>query len=673
MRAMRFNAHHAPIGAYATFTLGVDGRGGGLSIEAGLPPNQDVLIGLQAADGAYEALPFFQEAAVRPLPVTREYGVTVDAWTAPDLHVRVFSPFRAVPEPGVASERELRDALLPAVLVELSVDNTAASDVRRAFLGVRTAAGQHPTSPWGPTPRLMQARAAQGGFVVEDGAGRMAGGFCAAPEASAAAGLDLHAVLGDEAGGEGDIAALRFDVPAGRRATYRVAVAFWHGGEAAAGPGRRCSYWYTRLFDDLHDAASYALVNFERLAGDHAAAGAQLDGLPEDRRFQLAHAIRSYYGNTALLADGDRPLWAVVEGEFMFVNTLDLTVDQMFFELGQSPWTVRNELDAFRSRHSYEDGSGLAFTHDMGAFPVFAAPGTSAYERRVHMTGEQVTNWTLAALGYVAQTGDRAWGDANEQTLERCLRSIVARGPDGIPGVDTDRMPADGEEITTYDSLDPSLRQARRSTYLAGKQWAAYVALAAFFGGRGRPELADAARRQARLTADRLVASSAEGGYIPALVAADGEPADPAMVIPAVEGLAFALFAGAAETLDAGGEHGAYLGALRRHLETVLVPGACLFADAGWKLSSTDDNSWLSKVYLAQFVARRILGMATDGAADAAHVAWLTDRELSVWAWSDQIVTGRIHSSRSYPRGVTAALWLEERAETARLSPGPDG
>ena len=141
------------------------------------------------------------------------------------------------------------------------------------------------------------------------------------------------------------------------------------------------------------------------------------------------------------------------------------------------------------------------------------------------------------------------------------------------------------------------------------------------------------------------------------------------MVIPAVEGLAFALFAGAAETLDAAGEHGAYLRALRRHLETVLVPGACLFADAGWKLSSTDDNSWLSKVYPGA-----VRGPEDPGDGDrrrrrrrARRVA--ADRELSVWAWSDQIVDGEIHSSRYYPRGVTAALWLEEHAETARLTP----
>ena len=37
------------------------------------------------------------------------------------------------------------------------------------------------------------------------------------------------------------------------------------------------------------------------------------------------------------------------------MNTLDLTVDMMFFELRMNPWTVRNVLEHFVTRYSYED------------------------------------------------------------------------------------------------------------------------------------------------------------------------------------------------------------------------------------------------------------------------------------------------------------------------------
>jgi xylan 1,4-beta-xylosidase len=111
------------------------------------------------------------------------------------------------------------------------------------------------------------------------------------------------------------------------------------------------------------------------------------------------------------------------------------------------------------------------------------------------------------------------------------------------------------------------------------------------------------------------------------------------------------------------GAYGDYIRALKTHFNTVLQPGVCLFDDGGWKLSSTSDNSWLSKIYLCQFIAREILGLPdgdTGRRADAAHVAWLTHPELSYWSWSDQIIAGKIKGSKYYPRGVTSILWLQE-------------
>lgn len=96
----------------------------------------------------------------------------------------------------------------------------------------------------------------------------------------------------------------------------------------------------------------------------------------------------------------------------------------------------------------------------------------------------------------------------------------------------------------------------------------------------------------------------------------------------------------------------------------MLVEGVCLFEDGGWKISSTSNNSWLSKIYLCQFIARQILGLEWEDkghAADSAHVTWLTHPQLSIWSWSDQIISGEITGSKYYPRGVTAVLWLEEQ------------
>ena len=58
---MFFNAHHSPLGAFASFTLGFPGAGGGLDLELGRSPRQNVYIGAESLEkeGTYEAFPFF--------------------------------------------------------------------------------------------------------------------------------------------------------------------------------------------------------------------------------------------------------------------------------------------------------------------------------------------------------------------------------------------------------------------------------------------------------------------------------------------------------------------------------------------------------------------------------------------------------------------------------------
>jgi hypothetical protein len=43
-----FNAHHSPMGAFASFTLGYKGASGGLGLELASPANQNIYIGLEA-------------------------------------------------------------------------------------------------------------------------------------------------------------------------------------------------------------------------------------------------------------------------------------------------------------------------------------------------------------------------------------------------------------------------------------------------------------------------------------------------------------------------------------------------------------------------------------------------------------------------------------------------
>jgi hypothetical protein len=116
------------------------------------------------------------------------------------------------------------------------------------------------------------------------------------------------------------------------------------------------------------------------------------------------------------------------------------------------------------------------------------------------------------------------------------------------------------------------------------------------------------------------------------------------------------------------GRFGSFIAVLKLHLHTVLSPGVCLDAKSGgWKLSSTSNNTWMSKIFLNQFVTQRILGMRypLEESWDGIHAGWMRGG-CADFAATDQVdsATGRDLGSRLYPRLVTAVLWLDE-AESA--------
>ncbi|MFA9557866.1 glycoside hydrolase family 52 protein [Evansella sp. AB-rgal1] len=696
---MFFNAHHSPIGAFSSFTFGYPNNSGGFDLELGRPPEQNVYIGLESInqEGIYEALPFYKSAVdeskrydvekkksgekqiIFPFSkeeVKREFQLCTDSWSAGDLTFTIYSQVESVPDPKTATEEEMKLTIVPSILAEITIDNTKGKRSRRAFFGYQG------NDLYSSMRRLDDRNESVKGV----GQGRITAIATNHPEVTSAMNFRIEKILTTPFKenwnfGLGPFGALMMDVPGGEKRTYPVAICFFREGFVTAGVD--ASYYYTKYFSNIDEVAEYTLTHFETMK-ERAQKGNALvtyTNLSDDQKFMINHSIRSYYGNTQFLESAGKPFWVVNEGEYRMMNTFDLTVDQLFFELKMNPWTVKNELDMFVQRYSYEDKvrfpgeeeeypGGISFTHDMGVANTISRPHYSAYECFgidgcfSHMTHEQLVNWLLCASVYVEQTEDKDWLRENLTVFEKCLDSMIHRDHpesdkrNGIMSLDSTRVMG-GTEITTYDSLDVSLGQARNNIYLAGKCWASYVALEKIFTENGREELAIIASKQAKLCADTIVQHVTEEGYIPAVL---GEGND-SKIIPAIEGLIFPYFTNCKEALDANGRYGDYIQALKKHFEIVLKEGVCLFPDGGWKISSTSNNSWLSKIYLSQFIARKIIGMEwgkTGVKADATHVEWLTHPKHSFWSWSDQILSGEIIGSKYYPRGVTSVLWLEE-------------
>jgi xylan 1,4-beta-xylosidase len=695
---MDYHTQHAPFGAFASFTLGLPGSRGGFGQSLSGPADQNIYAGFRSASQArWRLLPFFQRpqtaaataftgetTSVNPhepeiidiATINRHLGWASDTWSCGRFSFRILSPFDHIENPDKLDRAAARLALAPLVHAEIAHDNTLGDTDVDLLFGIGHT--EHPLRPLEDTADGLSGFAQGQGF-----------GFAARPSDAnhLIQGLDLFNPPARDYRGlhllshEG---AVVFRVPAGQFRRFPVVLGFYQGGNVTT--GLRTRYYYTKLFKNLEDVLGHGLhhhAHYAALAGKRDAE-LRASRLDENQRWLIAQATHSYLGSSQLMLHKGRPLWIVNEGEYRMINTFDLTVDHLFFELKWWPWAVANTLDLFARRYRYADRiqrpggtpsarGGVSFTHDMGVMNQFTPPGRSSYECEhlhgcfSHMTMEQLINWICCAATYAEKTGDLDWLRGHQKLLLACSDSLRRRDDPapakrtGLPKWDSQRCAADGSEITTYDSLDVSLGQARNNLYIAVKAFAAWTLLERSFTALGLASDAAEARASADLAAVAISNRfEEESGMFPAVF----EVGNRSRILPAIEGLVFPLFLGFVDEIQA--SYPVLFAQLARHLGNALQPGVCIDETSGaWKISSTSPNTWLSKIALAQHVIRKLFPETFNVAAragDVVHARMQQSVVLGRHAMVDQIhaTTGRDLGSRYYPRIVTAILWLEE-------------
>ena len=152
-----FNAFHSPLGAHSSFTLGCKGKSGGLGLEMGKPAYENVYIGLENTMNTYfSLLPFFSdegsesfrydhgntqeesESFISCFPdnkINRTFKTGSDSWKAEDLEFNILSAPVIAPDPMQSTKEEQMFAYCPAVLAELTIDNTNCTKNRTAIFG----------------------------------------------------------------------------------------------------------------------------------------------------------------------------------------------------------------------------------------------------------------------------------------------------------------------------------------------------------------------------------------------------------------------------------------------------------------------------------------------------------------------------------------------------------
>jgi xylan 1,4-beta-xylosidase len=696
MIAESFHTQHAPLGSFSSFTVGLVGAPGGFGQALKGPAKQNVYTGYRNQGGVWQLLPFFimpkssaaaflgeAEAtgeasaldlhAIAPDAYTRKLGWASDSWVQEDFRFEISTPFEKVPEPKQLDRAAARYHFAPVVCATLSFDNSKGTAPVELMFGIGDAEVQmYPMSNH------------ELGFSGFSGGDRF--GFAAktTPEMSIRQGFSIFAANPMDYRGIhllGGETALVFTIPAGQKRSYPLALGFYQDGQVTT--GIRTTYAYTRWFSSIEDVLAHGLANHDRYVAVARQRDAELEAskLDADQRFLVAQGTHSYYGSTELLFNAGELLWVVNEGEYRMINTFDLTIDHAFFEMDWLPWAVRDTLDLFADRYSYVDKvrsvdgregpGGLAFTHDMGVSNHFTAPGHSSYECDnlhgcfSHMTMEQLLNWILTAITYSWKLGDWRWLESRRKELLLCLESLENRDDpdpakrDGLLKWDSSRC-VTGSEITTYDSLDVSLGQARNNLYLAVKALGACILMKKAFSKLDE----DAASARAQAFVERINKTVAarfdvEAGCFPAVF----EKGNRSHIIPAIEGFVYPLYLGMNDEIAACGP---LLELLGRHMTAAFKRGVCLDATSGgWKMSSTSRNTWFSKIAISQYVARRLFPSSLNAearAADRVHANWQRTPGCGAFAMCDQIFsdTGITCGSRYYPRGVTTYLWLQE-------------
>jgi hypothetical protein len=669
------------------------GAPGGLALEKGHPADGAVYVGTMQGD-TITVFPFFEHKhnseiarfdhqnqpetcheALTVLPsddITRDYRFASDHFFAEDLHFEILSACGNIPDPEIGSPEENKRAACPVIFARLTLDNTEGTEAKTGLF----ALADHGCPMSVHEPGTFTA------FLF--GNGQL--GFATDADVSPLQCFDLSKArkpdgtrLVPRFGGSYGVL---MEVAPGECRTMDICLGTYRAGTVTL--GLEMTYWYSRFFDSLEDVLRYGLKQKDFYFSQTSYYDDLLEAshLNDAQKFLISHAAHSYYGSTQWFENDGKSFWNVNEGEYRMHNTFDLTVDMLFYEMAYSPWTVRNVLETFVERYSYRDevrlpGSdvlypgGISFTHDQGNHNNFSPEGYSSYEisgidRKCfsYMTHEQLVNWICCAGVYICKSGDDAFLHRHKKTIEDCYLSMLNRDhpdPDqrnGIMGCESSRCHGGGE-ITTYDSLDSSLGQARNNLYLAVKSWASYIALAELFAQLGHQHLSHNAKDSARICANTILSKWNDSlGFIPAVFESNNRSA----IIPAIEGLVFPKAMGVEDAISFEGPYGDFLFVLKQHFESIFKPGCCLYPDYGWKLSSTADNSWMSKICLSQYVAREVLGIdfgENQNLHDQTHMDWQIFGS-AFNACSDQFSSGVAKASLYYPRVVTSILWMQE-------------
>ena len=311
-----YYSQHGMWGAYASLVLGRLGRGAGVVVGGVRPPRGGLFVGYRVGRGEPRLLPFsagtsigLGAAAYREddvdssredekrsasyfaaSEIERLVSLSGEEWRAGSLSFRVASFFGEVPDPQAVAPASARSALRPSILLVLGFDNSSGSGPMTGLFGMQGI--RRPLSDSTAGGLLGMAGGTEFGFAIRPKAGVVeVMDWSVVDAAFGGSGEDGLARPLRRLASEGG---LRFEVPAGGKAEYVVALGAFRDGIVTAGLSSHA--YHSCLFKDVEDVLESALDDLAETLFRAERMDALLDssGLSDDRKFLLSHAAHSY-------------------------------------------------------------------------------------------------------------------------------------------------------------------------------------------------------------------------------------------------------------------------------------------------------------------------------------------------------------------------------------------
>ncbi len=292
--------------------------------------------------------------------------------------------------------------------------------------------------------------------------------------------------------------------------------------DASSEKERKLIFAYNRWFDDIDEVIDFAFLNEKeiRKKSEDFEKMVLTSSLSPQQKWLLAQTFHSYLSNTWLVYEPKKKNeleYYVWEGEFKYLNTVDVAYDYALFEGKYFPWVIKLELESWK-KHAKKDEKGIVIPHDLGR--RFRIAGSQAYtftkkgdeerNKTSIMPVEENANFILLTYWYWKKSNDNQFLDNLLPLINNLVDSLIARDSNNNGIADKDIG------ITTYDNDgNLALKEGPDNSYLALKQLAAYLTVEEMSQFLNNHDLKEKSGKQAQLITQSLKEAYQNHGLIP--------------------------------------------------------------------------------------------------------------------------------------------------------------